>query len=440
MTSEHSHMPVRKAAVIFIFITVMLDMLAFGIIIPVFPHLVQRMTGGDIATAVRWTGIMGALFGLMQFVFSPVQGALSDRFGRRPVILGSNLALGLDFILMALAQTLPILFIGRVISGIASASISTANAYIADVTPKEKRAGAYGLLGAAFGIGFIIGPALGGFLGGISVRAPFWVAAGLAMANFLYGMFVLPESLPKERRSARFDLKNANPLGALRMLRRYPQVFALAVVFFLVAFAQFSLNSTFVLYTDYRFHWGPREVGYALALVGVCSGIVQAGLVRRLVPRFGERPVMLAGLLFGMSGFLTLGFATNSTFFLLGIPLLALAGLGGPTTQSIITRQVDPTEQGRLQGAITSLSSLATIFGPFVFSQTFAWFIGPFAPAHLPGAAFVLSASLIMLGFALGWRATIGLEPITVEAPSLAESEPPRGAELPALVDAKLKS
>ncbi|MBK6377811.1 MAG: TCR/Tet family MFS transporter [Xanthomonadales bacterium] len=433
MSSEHSHTPVRKAAVIFIFVTVMIDMLAFGIIIPVFPHLVQHMTGGDIATAVRWTGIMGALFGLMQFVFSPVQGALSDRFGRRPVVLASNFALGLDFILMAMAQTLPILFIGRVISGIASASISTANAYIADVTPKEKRAGAYGLLGAAFGIGFIVGPALGGFLGGISVRAPFWVAAALALANFLYGLLVLPESLPKERRSARFDLKNANPLGALRMLRRYPQVFALAVVFFLVAFAQYALNSTFVLYTDFRFQWGPREVGYALALVGVCSGIVQAGLVRRLVPRFGERPVMLAGLLFGLSGFITLGLAGNSTIFLLGIPLLALAGLGGPTTQSIITRQVDPAEQGRLQGAITSLTSLATIFGPVVFSQTFAWFIGASAPVHLPGAAFLLSASLILLGFVLGWRATVGLQPLAADLPT------PGDGKAPALADAEMK-
>jgi MFS transporter, DHA1 family, tetracycline resistance protein len=416
MNSDPPHIPGRRAAVIFVFITVMLDMLAFGIIIPVFPHLVQHMTGGDIGTAVRWTGIMGALFGLMQFVFSPVQGAMSDRFGRRPVILASNLSLGFDFILMALAQALPILFIGRMISGVASASISTANAYIADITAKEKRAAAYGLLGAAFGIGFIIGPGLGGFLGGISVRAPFWVAAALALANFLYGFFVLPESLPKERRSARFDVKNANPLGALRMLRRYPQVMALSVVFFLVALAQFSLNSTFVLYADYRYHWGPREVGYTLALVGACSAIVQAGMVRRVVPRFGERPVMLAGLLFGISGFLTLGFAANAVVFVLAIPLLALAGLGGPTTQAIITRQVDPSEQGRLQGAITSLASLATVFGPFVFSQIFAYFIDPSTPLHLPGAAFVLSATLLGLGFVLGWHATAGLRPMSADS------------------------
>lgn len=439
MTSDSPHTPARRAAVIFVFITVMLDMLAFGIIIPVFPHLVQHMTGGDIGTAVRWTGIMGALFGLMQFVFSPVQGAMSDRFGRRPVILASNLSLGFDFILMALAQTLPILFIGRMISGVASASISTANAYIADVTSREKRAAAYGLLGAAFGIGFIIGPALGGFLGGISVRAPFWVAAGLALANFLYGFFVLPESLPRERRSARFDLKNANPLGALRMLRRYPQVLALAVVFFLVALAQFSLNSTFVLYADYRYHWGPQEVGYTLALVGVCSAIVQAGMVRRVVPRFGERPVMLAGLLFGISGFLTLGFAANAVVFVLAIPLLALAGLGGPTTQAIITRQVDPTEQGRLQGAITSLASLATVFGPFVFSQIFAFFIGPTTPLHLPGAAFVLSAILLGLGFVLGWRATADLQPMAANAEPTAPVGPRQNSDLAPLAELESK-
>ena len=406
MTPEPPHTPVRRAAVIFIFFTVMLDMLAFGIIIPVFPHLVQEMTGGDIATAAQWTGIMGAMFGLMQFVFSPIQGALSDRFGRRPVILLSNLGLGLDFIVMALAQTLPVLFIGRLVSGICAASFTTANAYIADVTPKEKRAAAFGLLGAAFGIGFIVGPALGGFLASVSPRLPFWVAAVLALANFLYGWLILPESLPKERRTSRFDLKGANPLGALRLLRRYPLALGLAVVLFLVQLAQFSLNSTFVLFAEYRFQWGPQEVGYTLGLVGICSGIVQAGLIRKLVPRFGERRLMLAGLLFGISGFLTLCFGSHPVVFLLGIPLLALSGLGGPTSQSIMTQQVDPHEQGRLQGAISSLSGLATIFGPFLFSQVFASFIGSEADLHLPGAAFLLSAVLLAVGFVLGWRVT----------------------------------
>lgn len=413
-----SQPPVRRAAVIFIFITVMLDMLAFGMIIPVLPHLVEQMIGGDIATAARWTGLFGVAYNLMQLIFSPVQGALSDRFGRRPVILLSNLGLGLDFIFMALAQTLPLLFIGRLISGMTAASFSTANAYIADVTPPEKRAGAFGLLGAAFGIGFIIGPALGGWLGGFDIRMPFWVAAGLALANFLYGYFVLPESLPPEKRSRRFDIKSANPIGALGFLRKHPQVFALALVVFTVNLAQYALNSTFVLFTDYRFNWGPQEVGLSLALVGVCSGIVQAGLVRRVVPIFGERQVMLAGLLFGFAGFSVIGLAPSVWLFLAGIPLLALSGLGGPTAQAIMSQQISAHEQGRLQGAITSLASFAGIFGPFLFSQVFASFIEPDAPAHIPGAAFLLAALLLVIAFMLGLRATRGMRLKSSAAPS----------------------
>lgn len=409
--------PLRRAAVIFIFITVMLDMLAFGVIIPVLPHLVEQMIGGDIATAARWTGLFGVAYNLMQLIFSPIQGALSDRFGRRPVILLSNLGLGLDFIVMALAQTLPLLFIGRLVSGMTAASFSTANAYIADVTAPEKRAGAFGLLGAAFGIGFIVGPALGGWLGGFDIRLPFWIAAGLSLANFLYGYFVLPESLPPEKRSKRFDIKSANPIGALGFLRRHPQVFALALVVFTVNLAQYALNSTFVLFTDYRFQWGPQEVGFSLALVGLCSGLVQAGLVRRVVPVFGERKVMLTGLLFGIAGFSVLGLAPVVWMFLAGIPLLALWGLGGPTAQAIMTQQISAHEQGRLQGSITSLASFAGIFGPFVFSQVFAAFIGPTAPARIPGAAFLLAALLLVVAFVLGLRATRGLQLKTTATP-----------------------
>ncbi len=418
--------PVRRGAVVFIFFTVMLDMLAFGIIIPVFPHLVQEMTGGELTTAAQWTGIMGASFGLMQFLFSPVQGALSDRFGRRPVILLSNFGLGIDLIVMALAQSLPLLFIGRLISGISAASFTTANAYIADVTPKEKRAASYGLLGAAVGIGFVLGPALGGLLGAISPRLPFWVAAGLALANFLYGYFILPESLPKERRTARFDLRGANPLGALKLLRRYPQVLWLAVVLFLVQLSQFSLNSTFVLFADYRFQWGAQEVGYTLALMGLLSGLVQAVLLRKLVPRFGERRLMLAGMLFGIGAFITFGLGTNPTVFLLGMPMLALWGLGGPATQSLMTQQVDASEQGRLQGAISSLAGLATIIGPILFSQVFAASIAADAGYDLPGAAFLLSAALVVVGFVLGWRVTANSKP---------EASPEPPAEARASID-----
>ncbi len=389
--------PPRRAALTFIFVTVMLDMLAFGIIIPVLPHLIVELIGGNISQAAVWVGAFAALFMLMQFIFSPVQGALSDRFGRRTVILISSFGLGIDFIVMALAPVLWLLFLGRAVSGICAASFSTANAYIADIVPKEKRAAAFGTLGAAFGIGFIIGPALGGFLGDLHIRLPFWVAAGLSLINFCYGYFVLPESLPKEKRSARFDWRHANPFGAVVLLRRYPQVFGLAAVFFLINLAQFSLNSTYVLYTDYRYGWGPQAVGYTLSMVGLCSGLVQAVLVRRLMPRLGERRMILAGLSLCIVGYVFFGFASLSWVFLLGIPFLSLGGLAGPPAQAMMTHQVDPHEQGRLQGALTSLASLAGIFGPALFANIFALFISDHAPVrHLPGAAFVLAAALLL--------------------------------------------
>ena len=389
-------LPRQRAALTFIFVTVTLDMLAFGIVIPVLPHLIVQLIGGSIAKAAVWTGAFGALFMLMQFVFSPIQGALSDRFGRRSVILISCLGLGIDFAVMALAPVLWVLFVGRAVSGICAASFSTANAYIADITPKEKRAAAFGMLGAAFGIGFIVGPALGGFLGHLQIRLPFWVAAGLSLLNFGYGYFVLPESLPKEKRSLRFEWRHANPLGALLLLRRYPQVFGLASVFFLINLAQYSLNSTYVLYTDYRFGWGPQAVGYTLGLVGLCSGVVQAVLVRRLMPTFGERRLIIAGLSLCIVGYLFFGFAPVAWGFLAGIPFLCLGGLAGPPAQALMTQQVDPHEQGRLQGALASLASLAGIFGPALFANLFALFISDHAPARLPGAAFLLSAALLL--------------------------------------------
>ena len=402
--------PHRNAAVTFVFVTVLIDMLAFGIIIPVLPHLIVELVGGSIAKAAVWSSAFGTLFMLMQFVFSPVQGALSDRFGRRTVILISCFGLGIDFIVMALAPTLWLLFLGRCISGICAASFSTANAYIADITPREKRAAAFGFLGAAFGIGFIVGPALGGFLGHFWVRLPFWTAAVLALVNFCYGLFVLPESLPQERRSARIDWKHANPMGSLLLLRRYPQVFGLAAVFFLIALAQYSLNATYVLYTDYRYGWGPQIVGFTLGLVGLCSGVVQAVLVAKLMPKLGERRMILCGLAMCTVGYLVFGFASVAWLFLIGIPFLSLGGLAGPPAQSMITHQVDPSEQGRLQGALTSLQSLAGIFGPALFANLFALFISDHAPVrHLPGAAFVLAAILVAVALALTARITRGM-------------------------------
>jgi MFS transporter, DHA1 family, tetracycline resistance protein len=399
----------RPAALIFIFVTVLIDILSFGIIIPVLPHLVEELAGGGIAQAAMWVGVFGTLFALIQFVCAPIQGALSDRFGRRPVVLLSNLGIGIDFLFMALVNTLPLLLIGRCISGITAASFTTANAYIADVTPPEKRAASFGMLGAAFGIGFIIGPALGGFLGGVDLRLPFWAAAFLALANFCYGYFILPESLPPERRSPRFDWSHANPLGSLVLLRRYRQVFGLAVVVLLTNLAHYVLQSVFVLYADYRYDWGPQQVGYTLALVGVCNAFVQAWLVRKLVPRIGERRTLLAGLVFGSAGFACMALASSAYIFLVGIPLLALWGLAGPATQAIMTRQVDPREQGRLQGAVSSLASLAGIFGPALFTQVFALFISDHAPLQLPGAPFLLSAGLLVVGWIVAWRVTASI-------------------------------
>jgi MFS transporter, DHA1 family, tetracycline resistance protein len=396
----------RRAALAFIFVTVALDMLAFGVIIPVLPHLIEGFLGGDIASAVTWTGIFGTVFALVQFLCTPLQGALSDRYGRRPVILLSNFGLGIDFLFMALVNTLPLLLVGRVISGITAASISTANAYIADITPPEGRAKAFGMLGATFGIGFVLGPVLGSALSEVDLRAPFYVAAVLALANFCYGWFVLPESLPPEKRTKSLDLKRANPVGSLLLLRRYPQVFGLAAVVLLSQFAHYVLPATFVLYADYRYQWGASAVGWVLALVGICNAIVQAVLIGKIVPRLGERRTLLIGLAFGAFGFAMQGFAATGPLSLLAVPLLALWGLAGPSTQSLMTRQVDPHEQGRLQGAVTSLVSLAGIAAPFVFTQVFAMFIRDRSGWDIPGAAFLLAALLLVAGFVLAWRVT----------------------------------
>ncbi len=414
MTPPHG--PRRRAAFIFIFITVLIDILSFGIIIPVLPHLLEDMTG-SIASAAIWAGVFSTMFAAIQFFASPVQGALSDRFGRRPVILLSNLGLGIDFAVMALAPTLWLLFIGRAVSGLTAASFSTANAYIADVTPRERRAATFGMLGAAFGIGFVIGPALGGVLGGIDIRLPFWVAAGLAVTNFCYGFFVLPESLPKERRSPRFDFKTAHPIGTLKFLGRHRLVLGLALLVFLSQLAHYVLQSTFVLYTDFRYHWGPAQVGYVLALVGICSAFVQAWLTGKLAPRLGDRRLLLYGLLFGVLSMLMMALAASPWLLIAAVPVMALWGLAEPATQSMLTQQIAPEEQGRLQGALSSLMAFAGIFGPTLFTQVFAWSIH--SPQYkLPGAAFLVAAALLMACLAWAWRLTRGLHAPRPDVPA----------------------
>ena len=396
----------RKAALAFIFITVLIDVLAFGVIIPVLPHLVQEMVGGDISTAAWWVGGFGLAFSLVQFVSSPIQGTLSDRYGRRPVILLSCLGLGLDFVFMALAPSLAWLFVGRIISAATSASFTTANAYIADVTAPEARAKAFGMIGAAFGVGFIIGPLLGGVLGEIDLRLPFWFSAGLALLNFLYGVFVLPESLPPEKRTARFDWSHANPVGSLKLLRSYPQVFGLAAVVFIANLAHYVYPSVFVLFADYRYGWGQKEVGYVLAAVGVLSVIVNVLLVGRLVKRFGERRAVLFGLVCGAVGFAVYGFAGVGWIFLLGLPISALWAIAAPATQALITRQVGADAQGRVQGALTSLVSLAGIAGPVLFAGSFGWFVSERAPVNLPGIPFLIAAMLLVVAAFVAWRFT----------------------------------
>lgn len=395
-----SDKPLRKATVVFIFITVALDMVALGIIVPVLPKLVLEFEGGDTVQAAAIYGVFGTVFAAMQFFFAPFLGTLSDRFGRRPAILISNIGLGLDYILIALAPSLYWLFAGRVIAGICCASFSIPMAYIADVTPPEKRAASFGMLGAAFGLGFVIGPAFGGLLGNFDPRLPFWIAAGLSLTNALYGFFILPESLPPERR-AQFLWSSANPVGALLLLKEHPKVLGVAAVLFLSAVAHEVLPSVWVLYTDYRYHWDTGMVGLTLAAVGITSAIVQGGFVGYAVSRLGERGSLLIGLLFGATGFAIYAMAPNGSYFAAGIPVMALWGLAEPAAQSMMTSHVGPSEQGRLQGAITGLQGVARIIGPGIFTVSFALSIGKFSGWNLPGLPFLVATGFILLSFLL---------------------------------------
>ena len=405
MTDQPTPTGPRRAAVVFIFITLVLDMFALGMIIPVLPKLVEMFLGGNTARAVEIFGLFSTAWALMQFVFSPVHGVLSDHFGRRPLILLSNIGLGLDYILMALAPDLWWLFAGRLISGICAASIGTSYAYIADVTPPEQRAGKFGLLGAAIGVGFVLGPAVGGVLGVYDPRLPFWVAAGLSLVNALYGFFVLPESLPRERRSA-LDWRKANPIGALRFLRSHTELTGLAAVNFLTNLAHVALPAIFVLYTGYRYGWNERDVGLSLAGYGVSYMIVQAVLTGRMVKRFGERTMLLVGLIFGVTGFVILGLAPNGIWAWIGIPVTSAWGFAGPALQSMMSRKVSESEQGQLQGANGSLQGISSLVGPMIFASIFAYAIGAGSAWQVPGASFLLASLMLAAAAVLAWRIT----------------------------------
>lgn len=392
----------RKAAVVFIFVTVTLDMLALGLIAPVLPTLVLNFLGGDASSAAKWFGIFGTVFALMQFVFSPVLGVLSDRFGRRPIILASNFGLGLDYIVMAVAPTLGWLFLGRIIAGITAASISTAMAYISDIVAPEKRAGAFGMVGAAFGVGFVLGPALGGLLGTSDPRLPFWVAAGLSLANAVYGYFFVPESLPVERRK-KFTLRRANPVGSLVLLRSHPELFQLATIQF-IGYVAHEVFNVWALYAIFRYAWNEGMVGLSLAVVGVCSVAISAGLVGPIVARLGERRTLYFGQFFGALGMLIAGIARTGVGYFISIPVMMIWTISGPAAQGMMTRRVSESEQGELQGAISSLRSLAVIVGPALFTFTFAYFIEQQRGWNIPGAPWYLGAALLFIAMVMSMR------------------------------------
>jgi len=392
----------RPAAIVFIFITVMLDMLALGLIAPVLPKLILDFLGGNMNSAAKWNGIFGTVFALMQFFFSPVLGVLSDKFGRRPVILLSNLGLGLDYIVMALSPTIGWLFLGRVISGITASSIPTAMAYIADVTPKEKRAGAFGLIGVAFGLGFILGPGVGGPLGDIDIRLPFWVAAGFSLANWLYGYFFVPESLRKEHRKD-VTLRRANPIGSLVLLRSHSELWKLATLQFL-AYVSHEVFVIWALYAIYRYEWSSGMIGVSLAIVGIFTAAISGGLTGRIVRWLGERRTLYIGQFFGAVGMLIAGLARTSVVYIASIPIISMWNISFPAAQGMMTHRVSEREQGELQGAIQSLRSIAFVIGPFLFSGIFAWFINPKHSFHIPGAPYYLAAALLFTAMLLATR------------------------------------
>jgi DHA1 family tetracycline resistance protein-like MFS transporter len=395
ISSSDATPKVSRAAFAFILIMVAFDFLAFGIIAPVLPDLIRQFEGGDFAGASSITGVFGFAWATMQFIFSPILGAWSDRFGRRPVILISCFGLSIDYVFMALAPSLRWLFVGRLISGITTSNVATAFAYITDVTPADKRAKPFGLISAVFGLGFVIGPAVGGYLGNINLRFPFWAAAALSLVNAMYGYFVLPESLPPERR-AKSAWHMANPLGSLKLLRSHPQLAGLSIVTTLYYLAQNSLPSMWALYTEYRYLWNRRDVGLSLSIVGVFAAIVSGGLVGPIVKRFGERRSLLSGLFFGFLGFLGFSLAPRGWMLLAAVPFIALWGIAAPAIQALMSRHVDPTSQGKLQGAMNSLRAVTGMIGPVLFTQVFALAISPRVGLNLPGASYFVAALCIL--------------------------------------------
>lgn len=389
-----------KASLGFIFITILVDVIGIGIIIPVLPSLIESLNGEGLSEASRIGGWLMFSYAAMQFVFAPVLGELSDRFGRRPIILLALLGLGIDYIFHAFAPTIGWLFVGRILAGITGASFTVATAYIADISTPEKKAQNFGLIGAAFGLGFIVGPVIGGIASKWGVQMPFFIAAGLSLLNFLYGLLILPESHKLENRRP-FEWKRANPIGSLLHLRRYPVVISFLIPFFLIYIAGHSVQSTWTFFTMFRFDWDETTVGYSLAVVGVLVAAVQGGLVRVIVKKLGEMKTVLLGMGFWMAGLMLFAFASEGWMMFAFLLPYCLGGIAGPTLQGIISNQVSAKEQGELQGALTSLISLTSIIGPPLMTWIFYKFTEEDTSTTFAGAPFLLGAILILISILL---------------------------------------
>jgi MFS transporter, DHA1 family, tetracycline resistance protein len=404
----------RQAAIKFIFITLLIDVMGWGLIIPVMPELISQLKHISINEASPYGAWLLSVYAITQFVFAPVIGNLSDKYGRRPVLLCSLMGFGIDYLFLALAPTYGWLFVGRVIAGITGASFTTASAYIADISTNETRAKNFGMIGAAFGMGFIIGPAIGGLLAGWGVRAPFYAAAILCLLNTLYGYFVLPESLSKENRRA-FHWKRANPFGSLLLLKRYPTVGGLAISFFLIYMGAQSVQGNWNFFTIYRFHWSEKMVGISLAVVGVLVGLVQAGLTRVVNPKLGNERSIYLGLLLYSIGLVLFAFATQGWMMFVFLVPYCLGGLAGPALQSVLAGHVPPNEQGELQGTLTSLMSLTTIIGPLIMNYLFKYFTTDKAPVYFPGVSFLLGAIFMLLSIVIAWNILSREKKVSVE-------------------------
>jgi MFS transporter, DHA1 family, tetracycline resistance protein len=393
----------RQAAIKFIFVTLLIDVMGWGLIIPVMPELISQLKHVPANEASSYGAWLLFAYAITQFVFAPVIGNLSDKYGRRPVLLFSLLGFGVDYLFLALAPNYTLLFIGRIIAGITGASFTTATAYIADISTPETRAKNFGMIGAAFGLGFILGPAIGGLLAGLGVRAPFFAAAILCGLNCLYGYFILPESLSLENRRA-FHWKRANPFGSLQLLKRYPVVGRLAVSFFLIYMAAQAVQGNWNFFTKYRFNWSEGTIGFSLAVVGLLVGSVQAGLIRIVNPKLGNEKSIYLGLFLYSLGLILFAFATQGWMMFVFLIPYCLGGIAGPSLQSVLAGHIPPNEQGELQGALTSLMSITTILGPLIMNNLFKYFTTERAPIHFPGVSFLLGAVFMLLSIFIAWN------------------------------------